>query len=421
MVGGVRGLIGADEIRMRRRGRRKPPPVRRRSVRMSSRRLFALAPLAAAIALAAPAAAQATVTSLTFPAGTVTVEDPSPASANEVRFTMPNADTLRAFVDIRGAGESHIALGSLAALGVEHAVYTTQSIAGCQVYTGTTFGETDRQVTAAGLVFDVRKDELAPNITVALDDSAGGAANCAGFDGSPGRPVTFDPTKAVTGLQWTAPGDATGLRAVAGPGAITLFWTPPADAVGVRYEVSELQPNGTFVPFDQAVGSSFTINGLAVGVPHTYRIRPFRFWGGQLVSPNPSAPATGAAGVPEAPATAGAPATGAAGGTTTATKAATAAKKKAAAATARPAAPRAWKAKASGRRVLLSLPKLAKGQRIEIMRATKTKYGRIATTTRRSYTDRKVKRGATYRYRLVLVSAAGERSLPSKTIAVRVR
>lgn len=385
----------------------------------SRRRRLVLAPLVSAIALAVPAAAQAATTTLTFPAGTVTVEDPSPASANEVRFTMPNSDTLRAFVDIRGAGESHIALGSLTALGVEHAVYTTQSVAGCQVYTGTTFGETDRQVTAAGLVFDVRKDELSPNIGVALDDSAGGAPNCAGFDGSPGRPVAFDPTKTVTGLTWAQPGDATGLRAVSGPGAITLLWTPPADAVGVRYEISELQPNGTFVPFDQAVGSSFTIQGLAVGVPHTYAVHAFRLWGGQWLSPNASAPATAAAGVPEAPVTTG---SGAAGTTTTAPTAGTAGAKKTSTASAkRPATPRAWKAKASGRRVVLSLPKLAKGQRIEIMRAAKAKYGRIATTTRRSYTDRKVRRHTTYRYRIVLVGSNGVRSLPSKTIVVRVR
>lgn len=388
----------------------------------SRRRRLVLAPLVSAIALAVPAAAQAATTTLTFPAGTVTVEDPSPASANEVRFTMPNSDTLRAFVDIRGAGESHIALGSLTALGVEHAVYTTQSVAGCQVYTGTTFGETDRQVTAAGLVFDVRKDELSPSIGVALDDSAGGAPNCAGFDGSPGRPVTFDPTKTVTGLTWAQPGDATGLRAVSGPGAITLIWTPPADAVGVRYEISELQPNGTFVPFDQAVGSSFTIQGLAVGVPHTYAVHAFRLWGGQWLSPNASAPATAAAGVPEAPVTAG---SGAPGTTTPApTAGIAAAKETSTASTAsakRPATPRAWKAKASGRRVVLSLPKLAKGQRIEIMRAAKAKYGRIATTTRRSYTDRKVRRRTTYRYRIVLVGSNGVRSLPSKRIVVRVR
>ena len=64
---------------------------------------------------------------------------------------------------------------------------------------------------------------------------------------------------------------------------------------------------------------------------------------------------------------------------------------------------------------------LGKGQRFEIMRATKAKYGRIATTTKRSYTDRKVRRGRTYRYRVVLVGANGVRSLPSQTISVRVR
>src|SRR5436189_1962944 len=112
MVGGVRRRTAEDEIPISVAGARKRCPAHRRSVRMSSRRLLALAPLAGALALAAPAVAQATVTPLSFPAGTVTVEDPSPASANEVRFTMPNSDSQGAFVDIRGAGESHIALGS---------------------------------------------------------------------------------------------------------------------------------------------------------------------------------------------------------------------------------------------------------------------------------------------------------------------
>src|SRR4051812_11481659 len=321
-------------------------------MRMPIRCRFALVPLIAAVALAAPAAAHATVTSRTFAAGTVTVEDPSPLSADEVRFTMPDGPGIRAFVDVRGAGESHIALGSLAALGVDHAVYTTESIQGCQVYTGTTFGEADKQPSAAGtLVFDIRKDELAPTIGVALEDSAGGPANCAGFDGSPGRPVTFDPAASVTGLTWSQPADATGLRAIPGPAAITLVWTPPADAVGVRYEVSELRADGTFVPFDQAVGSSFTIDGLTPRVAHTYVVHAFRRWGGDWFSPSATAPVTGAADVVPAPAAAPArsAASGAtAGGPTTSTKPAATSRTAAAASAKRPATPRARTAKASG-------------------------------------------------------------------------
>jgi hypothetical protein len=129
---------------------------------MLRRRLACFATIAGAIALAAPAAAGAAVTSRTFPAGTVTIEDPSPLSVNEVRFTMPDGPGVRAFVDIFGRGESHIAFGSLAALGVDHAVYTQQSTTGCQVYSGTTFGEADKQPSPTGtLIFDIRKDELA--------------------------------------------------------------------------------------------------------------------------------------------------------------------------------------------------------------------------------------------------------------------
>jgi hypothetical protein len=170
---------------------------------MPTRRMLVLGLTAGAAALCLPATAGAAVdTTLNFAGGSVRVQDPSPASANEVRFTMPNSPTIRAFVDIRGQGEAHIAMGSPEALGVAHAVYTAQSTASCQVFSGTAFGEADEAVTADGLVFDIRKDELAPDIAVVLEDSAGGAANCAGFDGSAGRPVAFDPSGAVTGLEW---------------------------------------------------------------------------------------------------------------------------------------------------------------------------------------------------------------------------
>ena len=376
------------------------------------------------VALPASAAHAAVDTTLAFPAGTVHIVDPSPASANEVRFTIPNTATTRAFIDIFGRGESHIALGSPTALGVAHAVYTSQSTAGCQVYTGTTFGEADETVVAGGLQFDIRKDELGPDIAVTLEDAAGGAADCTGFDGSAGRPVGFAKdvngnfVPNVTGLQWAQPGDATNLQAIAGPHAITLAWTPPADPLGVKYEISELQPNGAFVPFDAATGSSFTIDNVAPGVAHTYAVHAFRLWGGQWFSPNATLPTAAVAAEFAAPA---APAGGTGAAPVTAPKSATNANTAKKAAPKRPATPRSWKARASGRRVVITLPKLAKGQRFEIMRATAKKYGRIATTTKRSYTDRKVKRHKTYRYRLVLVSARGVRSLPSKTIVVKVR
>jgi hypothetical protein len=384
------------------------------------RRSLALAlTTAGLVAVSAPAAEAATDTTLSFAAGTVRVQDPSPVSADEVRFTMPNTPTTRAFVDIRGQGEAHIALGSAEALGVPHAVYTTQSTTGCQVYTGTTFGEADMSVTAAGLVFDIRKDELAPQIGVALEDSAGGAPDCAGFDGSAGRPTAFDPRFTVGGLQWQQPGDATGLVAFPGPRAITLAWQPPADPLGVRYEVYERNADGTETVVTQAVGSSTTIGGLTPGVAHSYRIRAFRFWGGQWFSASFTAAVTSAASEPAPAAPAGGSTSGTVG-TASNPGAGAAAKPAGARKTARPATPRSWKAKATRGRVLVSLPKLAAGQRLEIMRATKAKYSRIATTTRRSYVDRKVKRGATYRYRLVLVAAGGARSLPSKAATVRV-
>ena len=72
----------------------------------------------------------------------------------------------------------------------------------------------------------------------------------------------------------------------------------------------------------------------------------------------------------------------------------------------------------------IALPKLAKGQKIEIQRSAatkKAKFARIATSKARSYTDRKVRRRHTYRYRLILVAKDGSRSLPSATLNIRVR
>ena len=67
----------------------------------------------------------------------------------------------------------------------------------------------------------------------------------------------------------------------------------------------------------------------------------------------------------------------------------------------------------------IALPKLAKGQKIEIQRSAatkKAKFARIATSKASSYTDRKVRRRHTYRYRLILVAKDGSRSLPSRTL-----
>ncbi len=71
----------------------------------------------------------------------------------------------------------------------------------------------------------------------------------------------------------------------------------------------------------------------------------------------------------------------------------------------------------------ITLPKLGKGERVEIQRSAatkKAKFARIATSKAKTYLDRTVRRGRTYRYRLVLVTSDGRRSLPSRTLTVRV-
>jgi hypothetical protein len=392
---------------------------------MTRRRLLGLALVTGgALALPAPAALAVQDTTLTFGGGTVEVQDLGPAS-NTVRFTMrvANPNTTRLFVDTHGIGRAYIALGNPTALGVAHAVYNDVSTDACQVYTGTTFGEADEIATADGsIVFDIRKDELAPVISLAMDDSAGGGADCKGFDGvSSGRPLSFATAgqTLATPLDWVAPGEATGLRAVGTPHAITLFWTPPADALGVRYQLIETFPDGSQAIVSESVaGSAATIPNLIPGSVHTYHLFAYRFWGERLFAALPSGSATAAAtefappatGTPVAPA----PVKQAVKGTTT---------KSANGRTARAFALKGFRIRATGGRVRITLPKLAKGQRIEIQRSAATKkatFARIATSKARTYLDRTVRRGRTYRYRLVLIAKDGSRTLPSKILTIRV-
>ena len=376
------------------------------------------------LALAAPAAQAAQDTTLTFAAGTVEVQDLG-VTSNTVRFTMrtPNPNTTRLFIDTHGTGRAYIALGNPTALGVAHAVYNNVSTDTCQVYTGTTFGEADEVPSTDGsVVFDIRKDELAPVISLTVEDSAGGGADCKGFDGvSAGRPLTFATAgqTLTTALDWQAPGEATGLRAVGTPHAITLFWNPPADSLGVRYQLIETLPDGSEAIVSESVaGSEETISNLTPGSVHTYHLWAYRFWGGRMFAAQPSASATATATEFVPPATA--PGGGAAGTVKQAVKGTrTSASKR----TARAFAPKGFRLRASGGRVRITLPKLGKGERVEIQRSAatkKAKFARIATSKAKTYLDRTVRRGRTYRYRLVLVTRDGRRSLPSTTLTVRV-
>lgn len=392
---------------------------------MTRRRWLGLAvATGGALALMAPPALAVQDTTLTFAAGTVEVRDLGAAS-NTVRFTLrvANPNTTRLFIDTHATGHAYIALGNPTALGVAHAVYNDVSTDACQVYTGTTFGEADELPTTDGsIVFDLRKDELAPVISLAMDDSAGGAADCKGFDGvSAGRPVSFATAgqTLATPLDWQAPAEATGLRAVGTPHAITLFWNPPADALGVRYQLLETLPDGSDAIVSESVtGSAATISNLVPGSVHTYHLWAYRFWGGRMFATLPSGSATATATEFVPPAAAPTPAAGA---PAQAVKGTT--KRSTTRRAARAFAATGFRLRATGGRVRLTLPRVAKGQRVEIQRSAATKkprFGRIATSKARSYLDRTVRRGRTYRYRLVLVAKDGTRSLPSKVLTVRV-
>ena len=164
--------------------------------------------------------------------------------------------------------------------------------------------------------------------------------------------------------------------------------------------------DGTVVS-ESVQGNAATISGLAAGIAHSYRLNAYRFWDGRWFAAAKSNIATAVAtdAPPPASAAAGA-ASGALAVKGTTTKSTT---KKA---VARAFTLKGFRVRATHGRVRIALPKLAKGQKIEIQRSAatkKAKFARIATSKARSYTDRKVRRRHTYRYRLILVAktAAG--------------
>lgn len=92
------------------------------------------------------------------------------------------------------------------------------------------------------------------------------------------------------------------------------------------------------------------------------------------------------------------------------------------------AAPKAPKARVSSKAVKLRLPKLAKAvkgaKKVRIYRADgKHGFKLVGTVSRkgRKFTDRKIKRGHTYRYKTVAVNAKGRQSKASKPVKVKVR
>ena len=153
---------------------------------MTRRRWLGLAVATGGVlALAAPAAQAAQDTPLTFAAGTVEVQDLG-VTSNTVRHDArpePEHDA-----PVRGHARHRAGLHRARQLDrarVAHAVYNNVSTDTCQVYTGTTYGEADEVPTTDGsVVFDIRKDELAPVISLTVEDSAGGGADCRASTGS---------------------------------------------------------------------------------------------------------------------------------------------------------------------------------------------------------------------------------------------
>ena len=202
------------------------------------------------LALAAPAAQAAQDTPLTFAAGTVEVQDLG-VTSNTVRFTMraPNPNTARLFIDTYGTGRACIAL--------RQPDRARGRACGLQQRVDRHVPGVHRHHLRRGRrgAHDRRLGRLRHSQGRArpghLPDGGGQRrrrSRLQGFDGvSAGRPLTFATAvqTLTTALDWQAPGEATGLRAVGTPHAITLFWNPPAHSLGVRYQLIETLPDGS--------------------------------------------------------------------------------------------------------------------------------------------------------------------------------
>jgi hypothetical protein len=367
------------------------------------------------LASGAPAAQAAFTEDIPFGAGTVKVVD-TDRTVNTVELTVTPAagvdiNSIRLFVDTFGTGRSHMALSKA------RAVYTPASTESCQVFDGIAFPEADVIDNGTSLTFHIRKDELDPEPRFLLDDGADTARSCTGVNGAIGRLGDFategKPLTPPNFIDWDAPEAPYGLTATGVPHAIVLSWNPPADAVGVRYQIWE--PGRTEPTEESVSGTSFTIQGVPPGTSRAFQLRAYRFWSGRLFSAFTTFAGATATDVPPPPPT-GATARTAVRG---ASAASPGGRRSAAR---RLAAPKAARARATRNRVTLTLPKIPKGSKLRISRATGKKgaFTLRSTTSRRTWVDRRVKRGATYRYRLVRMAPNGQRSLASKPVTVRV-
>ena len=172
----------------------------------------------------------------------------------------------------RHRARRYIALGSLDALGVAHAVYNhvvdrgLPGLHGHDVRRGRPAGARRRASSSTSA-----RTSSPRTSALALDDSAGGAPTAPASTGSAGAAARFATAgQTVTGLDWAQPGDATGLRAVGTRRDHALL--DAAGRRGRRPLPGHRAPatDGTFVPSDQAVGASFTISGPRGRRPHTY-------------------------------------------------------------------------------------------------------------------------------------------------------
>ena len=381
--------------------------------------LSRLALAAAALGVAAPAAGAHTVA-----AGDLTVtNEQAAAKTTFVSQSWPTDTTGFIFVDTDRDHDADVTLvvdrdgaGSTSTVVARR---VSDSTATCQAFTGTEIAPTPVVPSAdGGFRVDIPSSAVGADFDVMT--VLGGWQPCGSTDGFGGAYTSWLGSLRFTDA--TAPGAPAGLRAVAADGAVSLDWAdnPEKDLVG--YKVYRRAGNGAFGLVATTVASQFADSGLTNGTEYTYYVKAVDERNASEESVRVTA-TPAAARVDPTPGTPSVPPTDPppSGGTTPVTPP----HKKLSKADGDPTKPPAKRprvARITPKAVTLVLPKLKKGQKLVVYRRTPgVKWVAVTTTTKARVTDRGVRPGKRYEYRVVVVNKKGKPlSAGSKTLEVRV-
>lgn len=397
-------------------------------------RAFRLSAGMAALALLGPAAAQATTDVVANPApglSAVRLSDEDQAGTVSVRVTpsSPIADGHFSAVlfDINNDGASERAVVATRTAGTTtvSVVTTTQSISSCQQLGGSgaapVAGAT-KTVAGDGSSYTVTVPAAALPGTFKWKALGAAVAECSGTDAmlqsasvTLGGAHTFTGSTVVT-PDTTAPAAPSGLSVVAGDKTATLNWADNGEGDLAGYLVYRRVAGGAFSLVAQPTASALSDTGLLNGTTYEYYVRA-KDTAGNLsaesdkVTVTPAAPATNPSG--------GGTGNGGTnnGGTNGDTNNGGGTKV--------PAAPRRAKVKkVTSKLVVLDWPSRKGCVKYRVFRRLKghrwTKKA-LAVVKASTFSDKRVRPGKTYQYRIVGVTAGGKATKPSKVLTVQTK